>query len=197
MRTRLAALLLPLWIGLLSIGAMAGLARLAPAPTHDCLPERVTRCAHDRGEPEASDRPLARLAIALIGVAKTVGQSVPGAYSFGTYQVVNLAVYVALWPLLMAALTAWAVWPLDRRTRERPASVSTAGLLGIGTWTDPGAFGQGVYWACTDFVVTLANLADTSYLEMNGVLFGIVWPVYTLAMLGIGVARRVRARRGR
>ena len=176
---------------------MVGLSRLAPAPTHDCLPDRVTRCAHDRGEPEASGRPLARIAIALIGVAKAVGQSAPGAYGFGTYQAVNLAVYVGLWPLLMAALTAWAVWPLDRRTRGRAATVSTAGLFGVGAWADPGALAREVYWVCTDFVVNLANLAGTSYLEMNGLLFGIVWPAYTLAMLGIGIVRRVRARRGR
>ena len=63
----------------------------------------------------------------------------------------------------------------------------------LSTWTDLGPV-RGLYWFCTDAMVNLANLLGISYLDANGLLFGVVWPAYTAGALGLGVARRLRHR---
>ena len=50
-----------------------------------------------------------------------------------------------------------------------------------------------VYWFLTDFVINLANILGLSYMETNGLIFGVLFPSYTLLILVIGVARRLVA----
>ena len=50
-----------------------------------------------------------------------------------------------------------------------------------------------VYWFLTDFVINLANILGLSYMETNGLIFGVLFPLYTLLTLVIGVARRLAA----
>tara|TARA_B100000676_G_C17320409_1_gene456376 strand:+ start:213 stop:374 length:162 start_codon:yes stop_codon:yes gene_type:complete len=48
-----------------------------------------------------------------------------------------------------------------------------------------------LYWWLTDFVINLANILGLTYMETNGLIFGVAFPVYTLAMLIVGVLRRM------
>lgn len=50
-----------------------------------------------------------------------------------------------------------------------------------------------VYWFLTDFVINMANILGLSYMETNGLIFGVLFPLYTLLMLVIGVGRRLAA----
>ena len=49
-----------------------------------------------------------------------------------------------------------------------------------------------VYWFLTDFIINSANLLGLTYMETNGLLFGIMFPGYTLLMIAIGLFRRVK-----
>jgi len=49
-----------------------------------------------------------------------------------------------------------------------------------------------IYWFLTDFVINCANLLGLTYMETNGLFFGVLFPAYTLAMITVGVLRRVR-----
>ena len=40
-------------------------------------------------------------------------------------------------------------------------------------------FGAWVYGYCTDFVINMANLTNTSYYEVNAALFVFSWPLLT------------------
>ncbi len=51
-----------------------------------------------------------------------------------------------------------------------------------------------LYWFLTDFVINFSNLLGLSYLEGNGLIFGILFPGYFLTMLLIGFWRRARRR---
>jgi len=48
-----------------------------------------------------------------------------------------------------------------------------------------------VYWFLTDFIINSANLLGLTYMETNGLLFGILFPGYTFTMITIGLLRRV------
>jgi hypothetical protein len=48
-----------------------------------------------------------------------------------------------------------------------------------------------VYWFLTDFVINMANILGLSYMETNGLIFGVLFPIYTVMMLVIGAARRL------
>lgn len=50
-----------------------------------------------------------------------------------------------------------------------------------------------VYWFLTDFVINMANILGLSYMETNGLIFGVLFPSYTVLMLVIGVSRRLAA----
>jgi|ETNmetMinimDraft_13_1059891.scaffolds.fasta_scaffold136922_1 hypothetical protein len=50
---------------------------------------------------------------------------------------------------------------------------------------------EGIYWFLTDFVVNLANLLGLTYMEANGLIFGVLFPAYTLLMIVIGLYRRL------
>ena len=49
-----------------------------------------------------------------------------------------------------------------------------------------------VYWFLTDFIINSANLLGLTYMETNGLLFGIMFPGYTFMMIAIGFFRRVK-----
>ena len=50
-----------------------------------------------------------------------------------------------------------------------------------------------LYWFLTDFVINMANILGLSYMETNGLIFGVLFPSYALLMLVIGAARRLAA----
>ena len=47
-----------------------------------------------------------------------------------------------------------------------------------------------LYWFLTDFVINFANLLNISYMEANGLIFGLLYPLYFSLMLAIGFWRR-------
>ena len=47
-----------------------------------------------------------------------------------------------------------------------------------------------LYWFLTDFVINFSNLLGISYLEGNGLIFGVMFPSYFFIMLLIGLTRR-------
>jgi len=49
-----------------------------------------------------------------------------------------------------------------------------------------------VYWFCVDFVVNLGNLLGISYVETNGLLFLILFPLCTLVLLMIVIFQGIR-----
>ena len=47
-----------------------------------------------------------------------------------------------------------------------------------------------IYWFLTDFVINLSNVLGLTYMETNGLIFGVLFPTYALTMLIVGVFRR-------
>lgn len=52
-----------------------------------------------------------------------------------------------------------------------------------------------LYWFLTDFVINFSNLLGLTYLEGNGLIFGVLFPAYFLIMICIGLGRRWSNRR--
>lgn len=61
-------------------------------------------------------------------------------------------------------------------------------LVGIVTW-------QGLAWACTDFVINVANLTGLTYRDVNALIFFVLWPVVTLGLLGTAIWQAAALRR--
>jgi len=40
-----------------------------------------------------------------------------------------------------------------------------------------------IYWFCVDFIINIGNLLGLSYIEINTILFLILFPMYTLILL--------------
>ncbi len=51
-----------------------------------------------------------------------------------------------------------------------------------------------LYWYGCDFMINAANLLGLSYTEANGLLFGLVGPIWITAMLLIGTLRSMFGR---
>jgi hypothetical protein len=49
-----------------------------------------------------------------------------------------------------------------------------------------------IYWFLTDFIINSANLLGLTYMETNGLLFGIMFPGYTFMIIAIGLLRRFK-----
>lgn len=49
-----------------------------------------------------------------------------------------------------------------------------------------------LYNYCTDFIINLANLTSLSYYEINALIFLLVWPAFTIALLCIRVKQLIR-----
>ena len=47
-----------------------------------------------------------------------------------------------------------------------------------------------MYWFLTDFVINLSNILGLTYMETNGLIFGVFFPTYALTMFIVGVFRR-------
>ena len=47
-----------------------------------------------------------------------------------------------------------------------------------------------IYWFLTDFVINLSNILGLTYMETNGLIFGVLLPAYVLTMFIVGVFRR-------
>ena len=58
-----------------------------------------------------------------------------------------------------------------------------------------GYFVGSVYGYCTDFVINIANLLGLSYYEVNALIFVIIWPLLTVALVVLFVVQMVRYRR--
>lgn len=54
-----------------------------------------------------------------------------------------------------------------------------------------------LYVACTDFLLACSHLAGMSYRDANALLFFIIWPALTLALLTIVVLQGCTLRRAR
>jgi flagellar biogenesis protein FliO len=52
-----------------------------------------------------------------------------------------------------------------------------------------------VYVYCTDFIINVANLTNTSYYEVNAFLFCFVWVIITVILLIIYVVQWIRFNR--
>lgn len=52
-----------------------------------------------------------------------------------------------------------------------------------------------IYWYCVDFMVNLARLTGSSYLEANTWVLLIFIPVVLISLLGVRVAQRRQLRR--
>lgn len=59
------------------------------------------------------------------------------------------------------------------------------------------ALGFAVYAACVDFLLKAAALAGVSYRDANALLFFILWPLVTIALVVIVVVQGVQLRRRR
>ena len=53
-----------------------------------------------------------------------------------------------------------------------------------------------IYWFLTDFVINLSNVLGLTYMETNGLIFGVLFPTYALTMFIVGVFRRSLTRHG-
>ncbi len=49
-----------------------------------------------------------------------------------------------------------------------------------------------IYVYCTDFIINVANLTDTSYYEVNAFLFCFLWIVITFVLLVIYCVQLIR-----
>lgn len=57
------------------------------------------------------------------------------------------------------------------------------------------SLGFAIYAACVDFMLHLAALFGMTYRDANALLFFLVWPGVTLALLGVVVGQHVTLRR--
>jgi hypothetical protein len=55
--------------------------------------------------------------------------------------------------------------------------------------------GFAIYAACVDFLLVLARAFGISYRDANALLFFVVWPVVTVALVAWAVVERVRLSR--
>ncbi len=191
MKTRLHALLLPVWIGLASVGIMVVVNTVSPEPTWEKVEGRITRYQERVSEFTDPDfvrdaHPVALLAYGMVGAMVMATGDAGGLQGMRN----DVVFYALLWPLCMAMLTSWAFWPLGKK--PAPVAVSAIPLLGLIPLSDEQA--RWIYLYCCDFIINLANFFGTGYLEMNGWFFGVLFPGYTLAMVVVGCVRRIRFR---
>lgn len=170
----------------------------SPPPSHAYSSDRETRYCHDHGcrhylvrRPDSTPSALRQLAEqAYRHNIQWLGQ-VPGL----DYRQANIVLYVVLWPLLMALLTYMAMARLARRpiwSRQLLLfvlillSAPALALFAYLRWpAQAGVLLDRFYWYCTDFTINLANLLGLSYAEINGLLFLILFPLYTLLTLAV------------
>jgi hypothetical protein len=53
----------------------------------------------------------------------------------------------------------------------------------------------GIYIYCTDFTINLANLLSISYVDVNAIIFCVLWPAITILLISIYVTQKIRLRR--
>ena len=57
------------------------------------------------------------------------------------------------------------------------------------------ALGLWIYAACVDFMIRAANLFGVTYRDANALLFFVLWPAVTIALVVIVLAQRRTLRR--
>ena len=96
----------------------------------------------------------------------------------GSYQLANLLLLAAVWPLLLSVGTMRMV-----RLAFRPGR-----WLGVVAWVAAAAAagsmaflytGSNLYNYLTDFTLTLGRALGWSYYDVNGMIFVVAWPAWT------------------
>jgi hypothetical protein len=54
-----------------------------------------------------------------------------------------------------------------------------------------------IYVYCTDFIINLANLTNTSYYEVNAFIFCFLWIIITLALAIVLIIQFLRLQKAR
>ena len=52
-----------------------------------------------------------------------------------------------------------------------------------------------IFAYCTNFILNLTELLSVSYYEVNAVLFVILWPVLTIALVILNIYQRAKLKR--
>ncbi len=103
---------------------------------------------------------------------------VNGLHATGSYQLANLVLLAAVWPLLLSVGTMRMV-----RLAFRPGR-----WLGVVAWGAAAAAvgslaflytGSDLYAYLTDFTLTLGRALGWSYYDVNGMIFVVAWPAWT------------------